>query len=181
MKGFRPTREEALSLLRKAGCGEGVIRHCLAVERKALELAERAGRKGVRVDGELVGLGALLHDVGRSVTHGVRHGVEGGRILREEGFPELARFAENHLGAGIPREEARELGLPDRDFLPSSVEEKLVAYADKVMEGEEEVSFGQILGRFERELGADHPALGRLRKLHEEVARMTGGEVEVQG
>jgi uncharacterized protein len=181
VKGFRPTREEALSLLRRVGCGEGVVRHCLAVERKALELAERAAGNGVRVDRELVSLGALLHDVGRSVTHGVRHGVEGGRILREGGLPELARFAENHLGGGIPREEARELGLPHRDFLPSSVEEKLVAYADKLVEGEGEVDFGRILRRFERELGSDHPALGRLRKLHEEVARMTGGEVEVQG
>jgi len=151
------------------------VRHCLAVERKALELARRARERGVRVDLELVSLGALLHDVGRSVTHGVGHGVEGGRILREEGLPELARFAENHVGAGIPREEAKELGLPDRDFLPTTVEEKLVAYADKLVEGEGEVEFGEILRRFERELGPDHPALSRLRKLHEEVTGMTGG------
>lgn len=151
------------------------MRHCLAVERKAVELAELAEGNGLRVDRELVSLGALLHDVGRAVTHGIRHGVEGGRMLRERNLQELARFAENHLGAGIPREEARELGLPDRDFLPLTVEEKLVAYADKVMEGEEEVEFGRILRRFERELGPGHPALARLRKLHEEVMRMTGG------
>lgn len=152
-----------------------MVRHCLAVERKAVKLADLVGENGVRVDRELVSLGALLHDVGRAVTHGIRHGVEGGRILRERGLPELARFAENHLGAGIPREEARELGLPDRDFLPLTVEEKLVAYADKVMEGEEEVEFERILRRFEGELGPHHPALDRLRKLQEEILRMTGG------
>ncbi|TDA32002.1 MAG: TIGR00295 family protein [Hadesarchaea archaeon] len=170
-----PTREEALSLLREVGCGEGVIRHCLAVERKALELAELVSRNGVKVDRELVGIGALLHDIGRSVTHGIRHGVEGGRILREKGFPELSRFAENHLGAGIPKEEAVELGLPGRDFLPLTVEEKLVTYADKLVEGEEEVGFEGILERFKRELGSTHPALERLRKLHEEIVRMAGG------
>lgn len=151
------------------------MRHCLAVEKKAVELADLVAGNGVKVDRELVSLGALLHDVGRAVTHGIRHGVEGGRILRERGFPQLARFAENHVGAGIPREETGELGLPHRDFLPLTVEEKLVAYADKVMEGEEEVEFERILRRFEEELGPGHPALNRLRKLQEEVLRMTGG------
>jgi len=147
----------------------------LAVEKKAVELAELVKKRGYEVDVELVRLGAILHDIGRSKTHGIKHGIEGGKILRKLGLPKLSKFAENHLGAGIPREEAVKLGLPARDFMPRTIEEKIVTYADKLIEGNQVVEIGQILKRFESELGSTHPAITRLRKLHEEVMRMSRG------
>lgn len=167
-------REEALELLRRAGCSEEVIEHCLAVERVATELAEKISRfREVKL--EEVRIGSLLHDIGRARTHGIRHGLEGGEILRRMGAGELARFAENHLGAGIPAEEAERLGLPKRDFLPSTLEEKIVTYADKLVMGKEVVPFERVLEAFRAELGEGHPALGRLRRLHEEIQALLKG------
>jgi uncharacterized protein len=167
-------REEALELLRKAGCSEEVIKHCLTVERVATQLAEKIS-KIKKVNMEEVRIGSILHDIGRAKTHGIRHGIEGGEILRQMGAEEFARFAENHIGAGIPAEEARKLGLPPRDFLPSSLEEKIVAYADKLVVGNKIVPFEKTLDIFESELGKEHPALARLKALHQEIQGMLKG------
>jgi uncharacterized protein len=167
-------REEALELLRKAGCSEEVVEHCKAVERVATKLAQEISRFR-KVNIEEVIIGSLLHDIGRARTHGIRHGVEGGEILRKMGAGKFAHFAENHIGAGIPAEEAERLGLPRRDFLPSTLEEKIVAYADKLVVGNKVVPFEEALEMFRKELGEEHPAIERLKALHEEIEALKKG------
>ena len=56
------------------------------------------------------------------------------KLLREEGWDEkFARVAELHTGAGLTAQEieAQNLPLPHRDFLPATMLEKLICYADK--------------------------------------------------
>ena len=48
-------------------------------------------------------------------------------------------------------------------------EEKIVTYADKLVEGGREVDIGVTAEKMADELGRDHPALDRLKALHEEV------------
>jgi len=167
-------REEALEILRRAGCPKEVIEHCLAVEREAMKLAQEISRFR-KVDLETVSIGSLLHDVGRAKTHGILHGVEGGRILREMGAERFSSFAENHLGAGIPAEEAVELGLPPRNFLPRTLEEKIVTYADKLVMGKEVVPFERVLESFKSELGENHASIRRLESLHKEIEALRKG------
>ncbi len=168
------TRERALQALRDADCPPEVIRHIQAVERLASEIAREIWSNGHQIDRELVQIGALLHDIGRSRTHDITHGVTGGEILRSQGLGEYAGFAENHLGAGIPAGEAREAGLPERDFLPRTLEEKVVTYADKLSEGNHATSHEEAVEWFKRKLGADHPALGRFEELHREIQALRG-------
>lgn len=168
------THEQALEILREEGCSPAVVNHCLAVEREALRIAREVRNNGHPIDLKFVEIGALLHDIGRSRTHSVSHGVIGGEILRSRGLGELARFAENHLGAGIPAEEARELGLPESDFLPRTLEEKVVTYADKLTSRGHTISYDEALERFKRELGAHHPAVERFKGLHSEIQRLKG-------
>lgn len=167
-------REDALRALREAGCSRKVIQHCLAVERTALSIATQIRANGHRIDLKLVGLGALLHDIGRSKTHGITHGVEGAKILQGLGLERFAHFAERHLGAGIPAGEAKELGLPARDFVPRTIEEKVVTYADKLAMGSRRTSYERALGWFRSELGPEHPALDRFEALHYEIQKMAG-------
>ena len=162
-------RKNALRALREAKCSKEVIRHCLAVERTSLRLARRIRANGYKLDLKLVSLGALLHDIGRARTHGIRHGVEGAKILRNLGLSKFARFAECHLGAGIPAEETKELGLPTRDFMPRTLEEKIIAYADKLVMGHRTASYERALEWFKSELGQRHPALDRFKALHAEI------------
>ena len=87
---------------------------------------------------------AMLHDIGiiRCNAPGIHcHGTEpyichgriGAEMLRGEGLPRHARVCERHTGAGLTRDDivSQQLPLPQQDFLPETMEEKLVCYADK--------------------------------------------------
>jgi len=170
-----PTPSQAIEVLTKAGCSPQVVDHCKVVSQLAVRLASLARDKGIKVDIDLVRVGGLLHDIGRSKTHGVEHGYVGSSIVESYGFsPTLARIVERHVGSGIPAEEAVKLGLPKRDFIPETLEEKIVSYADKLIEGKRRISFDEALDRFAKDLGVNHPAVGRLRRLHEELVRLIG-------
>ena len=80
-----------LELLRKENTPENVIEHCKAVCRKAMKIASNFDD----VDCELIRKGALLHDIGRSKTHGITHAIEGVEIATSE--PESQRKRRNGL------------------------------------------------------------------------------------
>jgi uncharacterized protein len=161
--------ERALSILKEL-CPKNVVEHCLAVSDYAYELALAIKNNGYDVDVELVRLGGLLHDIGRSKTHGIEHGVVGAEILRELGFDErLALIAERHIGAGITKEEAIELGLPPKDYLPITLEEKIVAHADNLIFGTERVDIDDVIKKFEKRLGKHHPSIKRIILLNDEI------------
>ena len=172
-----PSRNEALNFLYKVGCPQRVIEHSILVSRVALEIATKCERNGIDIDKELVEIGALLHDIGRSKTHGIQHAMIGARIARDHGFSDtLVKTIENHVGAGIPREEASKLNLPSRDFFPTSPEEKIITYADKISKDERKIEFKEVIQDFEINLGSNHPVIGRLKELRNEIIQMMGSE-----
>lgn len=162
---------DALLLLKSVSCPEHTIEHCRLVSMKAKELAEKILSRGHKVDVELCTIGGLLHDIGRSRTHSISHGLEGSKIL--EAYPKLARIAKTHVGAGIDRAEAKLLGLPEDDYIPKTIEEKIVCYADKL---EHEGSFAENvepeIKKLEAKLGKTHSAIARLKKLEEEIKKL---------
>jgi len=165
--------ESYISVLQKAGCTENVVAHCLSVKNTALSIALRV--TSVKLDLELIEAGAMLHDIGRSRTHGITHAVEGARIAREMGIDErIARIIERHIGAGIAADEAAMLGLPPGDYIPETPEEKIIAHADNLTKGHVEVSFDECLKMFEQRLGRDNPAVGRVVRLHREIEGWMG-------
>lgn len=167
------TEEEIRDILTKIGCNEHVQEHILAVRKLALEIADSLK---VPVDRELVEKGAVYHDIGRAKTHGIEHAVVGAQMARELGLEEpVVRIVERHIGSGIAKEEARQLGLPEKDYIPESLEEKIVAYADNLLNGSKVVSFGEALERFKKVLGPEHPAIERFIKMHEEIESLKRG------
>ncbi|VVB54911.1 Ribonuclease Y [uncultured archaeon] len=162
------TKEDALLLLKTNNVPEDVVTHSKKVAELAKETAEQIKSRGHRVDVEFVETAALLHDIGRGVTHGITHGLEGGRMLSS--YPRYARAVENHLGAGLTKKEAAELGLPRRDFIPRTIEEKIVAWADKHVSGGRIVAENKLV----RKLPLGHPASLRALALDEEVNELAG-------
>ena len=170
-----PTRVEALGFLEKAGCSQGVIEHCKIVSKFAVRIAKAFHKKGFDVDVHLVEVSGLLHDIGRSKTHTVDHGVVGGDIARSSSLPSsVVRIIERHVGGGVPKEEAKQLGWPAKDYQPQTLEEKIVCYADKRVEGLRTVPMDQALKPYVASLGKNHPAISRIRKLHEEIVAAVG-------
>lgn len=119
-----------------------LIRHSRDVADMALDIARR--HPELRIDLGFLEEGAMLHDIGIFLTdapgifcHGkdpyIRHGIDGADLLRSEGYPRHARVCERHTGAGITltQIDKQQLPLPRQDFLPETIEEKLICYADK--------------------------------------------------
>ncbi len=128
-----PSMKECYEYLDEIGIDDGVIEHSMDVLERALELHERFGG-----DLKLITAGALLHDVGRSVSHSVEHGIEGGKIARDEGWhEELAKIIERHIGGGITKDEAEVQGIPVKSYVPETLEEKLICHADNTAGGKE--------------------------------------------
>ncbi len=166
------TRAEAIKLLEENGCAPNVIEHCKEVASLAVEIANKAKAAGHNVNPELVEVGALLHDLGRCKTHKISHAVEGYRLARIEGIePEISEIIKRHIGAGISKEEARSLGLPEDDYLPRSLEEKIVAHADNLVKGTSRITVAKRT-ELMRKQEVPENVIQKINKLAEEVERL---------
>jgi uncharacterized protein len=171
-----PSREQATKLLRKNNCSTPVIRHCQTVAAISLEIASQLQKKGLNLDLKLVEAGALLHDIGRSKTNAVEHGLVGAQIAEAEGLPQpVVRIIRRHVGGGITAEEAAALGWPRDVYVPVSLEEKIVSYADKLVDTSKRgrVPIDVEIARLQSKGLED--AAERVRKLHEEIASLLSG------
>lgn len=119
-----------------------LLHHSRQVADKALEVC--AAHPEWHADTRFIEEAAMLHDIGiifcdapGILCHGtepyIRHGYVGAKLLRKEGLPAHARVAERHTGSGLTREQiiAEHLPLPEQDFLPETIEERVICYADK--------------------------------------------------
>ena len=170
-----PSPETALKLLTQSGCSRQVVRHCKAVTKLAVQIAENCKKKGMNVDIQLVQVGALLHDIGRSKTHSVDHVVEGAKTAKSLGLPDpVVSIIERHAGGGITKSEAERLGWPNRCYVPQTLEEKIVSYADKLIEGSRRVKIERTVQKLSRDLGDNHSAIERVKRLHREFSCLVG-------
>lgn len=169
---------EARALLEHSGCSWEVIEHCEAVSdyahKIALKISDNARnkRRPIQIDIDLVVIGALLHDIGRSRTHGIRHAITGAKIATDNGIDDkLVRIIERHIGAGILKEEAVKLGLPARNFVPESIEEKIVAYADNLVFGKKIGTTEELIENLRKKKLAD-TIIQRFVELNNEISAM---------
>ncbi len=177
--------DDVLAVWDKYKLPENVRRHCIKVAEIARRIAEKIRSRGFDVDLDAVIKGALLHDIGRAITHEpFEHFLKSGEILRKEGFDEkIVKIAERHFSAGVDEEDAKRLGINGR-YMPETIEEKIVCYADKVTRGEEEIEFEEFLRRLD-ELERERPDTAwftrktreRIRKIREELERLAGGQL----
>ena len=173
-----PSREEALRILEEAGCPRGVIEHCKDVAALALDIARACLRAGAEVDVRLVEAGALIHDIGRSRTHSIAHVFVGAELARQMGLDgRIVRVILTH-SCGVSPGVAEEMGWPPGTYEPETLEEKIVAYADKLVEKGRVLSFEEALEKLVEELGPEHPAVRNLVRVREELLSLLGGELD---
>lgn len=165
-----------IALLRQAGMNEEDLEHSLAVAERALDIA---GRAGADLDMNFVARGALFHDLGKVRTHGIEHGEIGAALGAELGLPEdIQAIMKKHIRGGMTRAEALELGLPDIDYTLRRLEERIIIYADRLVDiigdGVEpdplkaEERFAEILTTIVR-YGKNEKTLNRYLRYHEEI------------
>ncbi len=170
-----PSRDIAFELLKILKVPYQIRRHSLKVSEKALELAEKITDGNINL--KLVEIGALLHDVGRSKTHGFNHAIIGGKILRERGYPkELARICETHILGGLDKEDANNLGLPQKDYIPQTLEEKIICLADKLINGTKEVTIEERFQKWFSKYGRTEilvKAKERIEEIQREIKELS--------
>ena len=125
--------------------------HSRAVADKALRICDQRSELGL--DRDFIESAAMLHDIGiircdapKIHCHGtepyIRHGILGAEMLTSlhtsHSTLHASRICQRHTGAGITRAEViaqrLPLPLPDDDnepYMPETLEEKLICYADK--------------------------------------------------
>lgn len=119
-----------------------LIRHSRSVYEKALEIKRKLGL--ALPEDDIVTAG-MLHDIGVIKTNApgidcygsspyLMHGLEGARMILEAGIdPIFADVAKKHTGAGITNDDIVKysLPLPPGEYMPESLLERLICYADK--------------------------------------------------
>lgn len=124
--------ESDIAILKNAGVSDADLAHCLRVADKAVEIAQRTG---VRLDLELVGRGAFFHDLGKAKSHDMDHGKIGAELGIALGLPKaLTDIMEKHIRGGMTETEAKELNLPVKDYTLNSLEERIIIYADRMVD-----------------------------------------------
>ena len=116
--------------------------HAGAVADFALGLARK--HPELELDEAFVYEAAMLHDIGIFLTDAPRihcygseeylcHGYLGAELLRSIGLERHARVCERHTGTGLTKEiiERNGWNLPVKDFVPETLEEQLICFADK--------------------------------------------------
>jgi uncharacterized protein len=171
-----PSREQALQLLRENQCSARVLNHCIAVTKLALETANALKERGLKIDFALVEAGALLHDIGRSKTHTVHHAVVGAEIAKSSGLRDsVVSIIKRHVGGGILDCEAEKLGWSKDVYVPITIEEKIVSYADKLIESSKLAPIEITIQKLTKEMKYD--AAERVRKLYEEITGLIGDDL----
>jgi uncharacterized protein len=170
-----PSREQAIELLHKTKCPPQVIKHCIAVADIAVETARDLACRGLKVNIELVEIGALLHDLGRSKNHTVNHALIGAQIAQSMGLPEqVINMIKRHVGAGITTQEAQSLGWPKDIYMPQILEEKIVCYADKLIDHGKKIPIEIEIEKLQKE--NKKQAAERVRELNEEITTLLGNK-----
>jgi uncharacterized protein len=119
-----------------------LVAHSCLVAEKALKVAQN--HKEYFADLKFIEEAALIHDIGIFKTNSPEfycfgehpylcHGYLGSELLTEEGYADHALVCERHIGVGITLDEiiTNKLPLPLRDYIPVSVEEQIICFADK--------------------------------------------------
>jgi uncharacterized protein len=120
------TEQQALSLLDKYNLPPARINHSKSVASFANELALAIKRRHpeLDIDPDKVRIAALLHDIGRGLEGD--HEINSVNILINEGLPEIAAIVMH----GSMYEISVLRGSPNESFMPQTLENKIVAYAD---------------------------------------------------
>ena len=167
-----------IELLCISGVPEDDIAHSVKVAEKALEIAYRTSSD---LDFEFIGRGALFHDLGKAKTHAIEHGKIGAEMGNALGLPDQVNAVmEKHIRGGLTSEEAVELGLPVKDYTLHTLEERIIIYADRLVdiitedivqtdeEIEAEERFEEILSTIPK-YGKNDITLSRYLSYHREI------------
>ncbi len=168
-----PDESECIRILRDAGCKRRVIVHCCTVRTVAEEFMKK-----IDCNRELVVAGSMLHDLGRSRDHSILHAMIGASMAQDMGLPnDLVNVIRKHTGAGLDDQDVLELGLPPGDYIPRTIEEKIVAHSDNLVSDNTVVPHTHSVEKLIMK-GSVRGAR-RIEDLHKELSALYGEDADI--
>jgi HD superfamily phosphodiesterase len=148
------SRETRLrDFLVQQGADESHLTHVTQRANLGVRIGNAIEANGGDVDLDAIYFGAMLHDIGHFHSPSILHGIRGAEIvvsnrklmmegfaLGPETFAKICEAIECHVVGGLRRrwiEEAK-LPLPARDYVPQTLEAKIVAFCDQVLHNRHE-------------------------------------------
>lgn len=122
-----PSQNKCLELLKKYNFPDEKLRHVKLVSDVAKFLGVKLKKKKpkIKINVSLLVAAGLLHDIDKNIP-GKKHPLEGARVLREEGYGEVADVILKHdIEAFL-----------DPERKPKTWEEKILALSDKMVKDE---------------------------------------------
>ncbi len=117
---------------------EILLKHSFHVADKALEINLK---KSLNLDERYIFEASLLHDIGMIKTNAPNlccfgdkpylwHGVLGAEMLNGTKYEKYQDICKDHFGVGLNKQEVINLQIGTEAMEPTTIEEKLIAYAD---------------------------------------------------
>jgi hypothetical protein len=150
-----PSYYQCMLWFQKEGCAPGLWQHVECVAILSYHLALWLRRQGAQVDPIIAHRGGLLHDLAKLSTKrsGSNHGSRAGQILDSKGLPELAEIARKHPLFSILDEVNK----------PSTWEQKIVYFTDKLVEEGKLVSLEERLVALQERYPKDKEGIAKCR------------------
>ncbi len=176
-----PDEEGSIEILSMLGASRSVIVHVKEVYRLGMDMVNRSmeigNGKELVIDLPLLRAGLILHDLGRTRTHSIRHVTKGVELAKRLGLDErIQSIIHNHPGAGIPRGETVDLGLPDEDHIPITLEEKIICHSDNLVGSSRRRPLSVPINKL-KEKGAELASV-RMEDLHTELEDILGIDID---
>ncbi len=168
-----PSEADCLRILKDAGCKKRVIIHCCTVRTVAEEMMKK-----IDCDRDLVIAGALLHDLGRAKDHSILHAMIGAEMAEDLGLsPKIVEIIRKHTGAGLDQQDIDEMNLPQGDYMPKTVEEKIVAHSDNMVSDNMVVSHMHSVDKLL--MKGSRRGAEKIERLHLELSKLYGEDLDV--
>lgn len=168
-----PSEADCLRILKDAGCKKRVIIHCCTVRTVAEEMMKK-----IDCDRDLVIAGALLHDLGRAKDHSILHAMIGAEMAEDLGLsPKIVEIIRKHTGAGLDQQDIDEMNLPQGDYMPKTVEEKIVAHSDNMVSDNTVVSHMHSVDKLL--MKGSRRGAEKIERLHLELSKLYGEDLDV--
>ena len=168
-----PTESECIRILKDAGCKKRVIIHCCTVRTVAEEMMKK-----IDCDRDLVVAGAMLHDLGRAKDHSILHAMIGAQMAEDLGLPsEVVEIIRKHTGAGLDQQDIDEMGLPQGDYVPRTIEEKIVAHSDNMVSDNAVVNHMHSVEKLM--MKGSRRGAQKVENLHLELSKLYGEDLDV--
>jgi putative nucleotidyltransferase with HDIG domain len=151
-----PSESECGYLLKQYKTPDEVVMHCMAVSRKAAQIAESL-KADYRIDRELIKSAELLHDIARMEKN---HAKAGYNYLIKCGYPRVANIIRSHHNLA-------------KNDLETITESTIVFFADKLIYGTKEVTLEERFSK-SRELCTTSEALASHKLQYDQALKVQG-------